>query len=122
MDFDAKELSISLEDSEEVISSLLKALEEHKVKQCSFASVSGKITDFDLRVFQGGMFQKKHFDEPYKIVTIAGNVKLKQGSGYVVHLILGGANLSNTKQVSGELEKGYTSGELTIRAKITEIL
>lgn len=119
---EAREVTMMLDDSEEVIASIVKALEEHRVRKCSFSSVSGKITDFDLRFLQGGLLQKKHLDEPYRIVNISGDARLREGKGYDVHLIIGAANLSGTRQVSGEIEKGFASGELTIRAKILESL
>ncbi|PIN99115.1 MAG: hypothetical protein COT90_01165 [Candidatus Diapherotrites archaeon CG10_big_fil_rev_8_21_14_0_10_31_34] len=114
-----KMITIELEDGEEVLSALKNALAENKVQKATMRSVEGRIKDFDLNVFGGGAFRKKHFDEDFKVTSIHGTFLEKGNMGYKGELTVSLAG-RNSNSAGGTLVNAKTFGNLIIRANIDE--
>lgn len=112
-------ISIEFEDGDEVLSGLKQAFSENKVQKGTISSVEGKIKDFDLSIFIGGAFRKKHFEEIFKITSIHGTFVERGNMGYKGELVVSLAG-DNSNSAGGTLSSAITSGRLVIKANIIE--
>ena len=118
MDVTSKELVMQFDEGDEVVGSIMQALQDNHVQWAVFSSVSGRVRDFDVSFLQAGKLQKKHFDDEHKWISISGDVKLREGKGYVPNIIIGLSNLEGSKALGGQLHSGHAGKELVIRATI----
>lgn len=114
-----KVISVELEDGEDVLPSLKKAFSENKVQRATMRSVEGRIKDFDLNVFGGGLFRKKHFDEEFKVTSIHGIFLEKGNMGYRGELNVALAG-EDSNSAGGTLINAKASGRLIISADVNE--
>lgn len=114
-----KLILVEFEDGEEIVGGLKKAFSENKVQKAAIASVQGKVKEFDLSVFKGGLFRKTHFDETFKITSIHGGFVEKGNMGYKGELIVSLAR-EDSHSLGGTLLSAKASGNLIIKANIDE--
>ncbi len=110
---------MEFEDGEEVLSGLKNALSQNKVQKATIKSVEGRIKDFELNIFAGGAFRKKHFDEKFKVTSIHGVFFEKGNMGYKGELTVALAG-ANTSSLGGILLTGKAAESLLIKAEIDE--
>ena len=114
-----KLILIEFEEGEEIISGLKKAFSENKIQKARISSVQGRIHDFDLNVFKGGLFRKTHFEEIFKITSIHGTFLEKGNMGYKGELTVSLAG-ENSRSAGGTLLTAKASGKVIIKADIEE--
>ncbi len=114
-----KIISMEFEDGEEVLTGLKQALAENKIQKATIASVEGRINDFDLNVFAGGLFRKKHFDDVFKVTSIHGSFVEKGNMGYKGELTVSLAG-ENSNSLGGTLSTAKVVNRLLITAEINE--
>jgi len=116
---EGKLISIEFEDGEEVLTGLKKAFSENKIQKATISSVEGRIKDFDLNVFKGGLFRKTHFEDRFKITSIHGTFVEKGNMGYKGELIVSLVR-EDSNSAGGTLLEAKAAGNLIIKAIIDE--
>ncbi|MFH1663247.1 MAG: DUF296 domain-containing protein [archaeon] len=114
-----KIIAMEFEDGEELISGIKNALAENKIQRATIRSVEGRIKNFDLNIFIGGAFRRKHFDEEFKLTSVHGVFFEKGNMGYKGELVVSLAG-NNSNSFGGPLLNATSSGRLTIKANINE--
>ena len=114
-----KIISMEFEEGEELVSGIKNALSENKIQRATIRSVEGRIKNFDLNIFIGGAFKKKHFDDEFKLTSIHGVFFEKGNMGYKGELVVSLAG-QNSNSFGGPLANAVVSGRLFIKADIIE--
>lgn len=104
----APELVVILEPGEPLMESVLHVARERGIRSASFQGI-GAVRDAELGAYilEKRDYVRQHFNGTYELLSLAGNISLKDGEPYVhAHVVLGDDEFST---VGGHLFECVTA-------------
>lgn len=111
-------VSVKLEDSEELISSLKAISEKYNIKAGQVLTGIGLLRDSEIGFLVGTSFNKKIIKEPHELLSLQGNIAYREDGTFTTHLHVSLAiNPETFEAVGGVIFKGivHYTAEIAIR-------
>ncbi|MEM0359753.1 MAG: DUF296 domain-containing protein [Candidatus Diapherotrites archaeon] len=111
-----KILTIVLDDGEDILKCIQKAMEEHGLKEVKVEDMSGTMKEGYINYFEGGHFASAKFkDKP--ILRANGNFKLSGGDLWgTMHICT-----ADKKPIMGTLIRGLAANGMEIKVSFVQL-